>query len=957
MSSESSHPPAAPLPRRVHLIACGVLAIDLKAIVKKLGIGPALTFLPGGLHNNPQELRRRLQEAIDAASADGKSDLIAVGYGVCGQGTVGLQARDVPLAIPCVHDCIALFLGSDRAYSEQFGRYPGTYYVSAGWVEEDVRPWSAQEEEPLECRGPLACDMEWLKDQYGGDNAQAVEQFLSSWQRNYQRAAFIDTGENSNRRDRYAGMAKAMAEEFGWKYEELPGTHDLLTDLLTKQETTEGILIVPPGHVTVYDGISRRLKAAPLHEAAAAAQPLSQWVIEGKQSHEPEVGTADGKARMGLGIDAGGTYTDIVIYDCETHTVLQKAKSLTTKWDYSIGIDAALDQLDASRFAEVDLVSVSTTLATNAIVEGRGQKVGLLLMPPYGWRDPENFLHDLIALVDGQLEIDGRELVPVNPEQVRQCVRHMLDRQNVQAFAVAGYASHANPAHELQVLAAVREETNAVITCAHDVSGGLNYRIRAETAVLNARIVPCLDALLEKVRSTIRRRGLQAPLTVVKSDGSLMSLEAARQRPIETILSGPAASVAGAIYLAGAPDAMVVDIGGTTTDTATIRHGAVETSDDGATVGRWKTHVEALNMRTLGLGGDSRVAIREGKLHIGPQRIAPIAWLAARDPRIREALLWVEYHLDRFDVSSRGMELLALTPYEHRALQDEKEKRVVARLKQRCFSVDELIQCENSMAEHLLPLDRLEADHIIQRCGLTPTDLLHARGSLRLWDIQASQCMCDLYARLLRLTRDGFIEQELNRFVRLLAVELIKKQLADDNIDPEALEQCEAAMALISKALDGDNNTYSVRFKLKNPVIGIGAPAHFFLPQAAELLQAKAIIPEHADVANAIGAITSLVRILRQVTIGVNEKGLYRLEGLPGTPTFGNVEEAQRFAVDRLTDTVRDLGRQAGTRQSRVEIRIKDHMVALKDGQQLFIERSVEALLTGHPDLARLAAE
>lgn len=956
MNSESANSGAdpAPQPKRVHVIGCGVLAIDLKAIVKRLGIETTLTFLPGGLHNNPQELRRRLQEAVDDASADGKSDLIAIGYGVCGRGTVGLQARDVPLAIPCVHDCIALFLGSDRAYREQFGKYPGTYYVSAGWVEEKVRPWSAQEKEPVECRNPLACDLERLQEQYGGDNAQAIKEFLSSWQRNYQRAAFIDTGENSQRRDRYAGMAKAMAAEFAWKYEELPGTHELLTDLLTAQEATEGILIVPPQHVTVYDAIRRRLQAAPIQDAGAAAEPLSQWVVDAK-NNEPESRAGDRKARLGLGIDAGGTYTDVVLYDFATQAVLQKAKSLTTKWDFSIGIDAALDQIDHSRFAEVDLVSVSTTLATNAIVEGRGQKVGLLLMPPYGWRDPENFLHDLIVLVDGQLEIDGRELVPVNPEQVRQSVRDMRDRQNVQAFAIAGYASHANPAHELQVLAAVREEIRGIVTCAHDVSGGLNYRIRAETAVLNSRIIPCLDAFLEKVQSTIRRRGMQAPLMVVKSDGSLMSIEAARQRPIETILSGPAASVAGASYLTGATDAMVVDIGGTTTDTATIRHGVVKTCDDGATVGQWKTHVVALDMRTLGLGGDSRISIREGKLQIGPQRIAPVAWLADRDPRIGEALLWLEHHMDRFDVSTHGAELLALTPYEHRSLRDEKEECVVERLRQRCFSLDELIQCEDSMAEHFLPLDRLEADHIVQRCGLTPTDLLHAKGSLRLWDIRASQRMCELYARLLRLDRAAFIEQELNHFVRLLAVELLKKQLSED-MDPETLEQSDAAMALIHKALEEDADGYSVRFTLKNPVIGIGAPAHFFLPQAAALLQATAIIPEHADVANAIGAITSLVRILRQVTIGVDEKGLYRLEGLPGTPTFGNVEEAQSFAVDRLTDTVRELGRQAGTRQSKVEIRIKDRLVPLKDGQQLFIERSVEALLTGHPDLARLAA-
>ncbi len=951
---ESSAPAgAAPAPRRIHVIACGVLAVDLSAVADRLGLDVTLSFLPGGLHNNPHELRLRLQQAIDAASASNTCDLIAVGYGVCGRGSVGLQARAVPLAIPLVHDCIALFLGSDRAYREQFAKYPGTYYVSAGWVEGKVRPWSSQEKEPAECGSPIEHDFDRLVGQYGREHAEAIRDFLTSWHRNYQRAAFIDTGEGTASRAHYSGMAKAMATEFGWRYEELPGTHDLLIRLLTAQESSDGILIVPPHYATIYDAARRHLRAVPVREADAAASAAPVVVSE----EPPDAAPADSgpRARLGLGIDAGGTYTDIVIYDFDTHAVIQKAKGLTTKWDYAVGIEAALDQLDASRFAEVDLVSVSTTLATNAIVEGRGQKVGLLLMPPYGWSDPENFTHDLVSIVSGQLEIDGRELVPTDPAHVRRVVRDLIDRQGVQAFAVAGYASHANPSHELQIRAAIREETNAIVTCGHDVSEGLNYRIRAETAVLNARIIPCLDAFLEKVQTTVRRRGLRAPVMVVKSDGSLMSLESARQRPVETILSGPAASVAGASYLTGAPDAIVVDIGGTTTDTATIRHGTVQTCADGATVGRWKTHVEALDMRTLGLGGDSRVALVNGQLEIGPQRIAPVAWLSAQHPKTAQALDWLEHHLNRFDVSTRGMELLTLTPYSHRRVHSGREAQVVARLKERPHSVEELVQREESMAEHFLPLAQLEEDHIVQRCGLTPTDLLHADGRLQLWDAAAARKVCDLYARLMRIERPTLIEQGLARFVHLLAFELLKKQLADET-DADAITESPAAMALINRALGDRDDGFSVRIALKVPVIGIGAPAHFFLPAAARLLHAEAIIPAHADVANAIGAITSLVRIHRRVTIAVNEKGLYRLEGLPGTPTFNNIGDAQDFAVGQLREIVRALGREAGTGQPQVEIRIDDRLSALKDGQQLFLDRTVEARLTGRPDLARLAS-
>jgi hypothetical protein len=110
-------------------------------------------------------------------------------------------------------------------------------------------------------------------------------------------------------------------------------------------------------------------------------------------------------------------------------------------------------------------------------------------------------------------------------------------------------------------------------------------------------------------------------------------------------------------------------------------------------------------------------------------------------------------------------------------------------------------------------------------------------------------------------------------------------------------------------------------------------------------------------VANAIGAITSLVRIHRRVAIVVNDAGLYRIEGLPGTPTFATVDEAQTVAVARLREVVRDLGRQAGTGQSRVEVRVQDRVAPLKEGHLLFIERGVEACLTGRPDLSRFGED
>ncbi len=158
----------------VHVIACGVLAVDIREIVRQLGMEVTLEFLPGGLHASPLELKRRLQERIDAVSAEDRGGRIVVAYGICGMGTAGIYARSVPLVIPRVHDCIALFLGSDAAYRREFARFPGTYYISAGWVEEKAQPQSTQER-PIQC-GPDCFTFQQLLDKYGPENAEAIHE-------------------------------------------------------------------------------------------------------------------------------------------------------------------------------------------------------------------------------------------------------------------------------------------------------------------------------------------------------------------------------------------------------------------------------------------------------------------------------------------------------------------------------------------------------------------------------------------------------------------------------------------------------------------------------------------------------------------------------------------------------------------------------------------------------------
>jgi N-methylhydantoinase A/oxoprolinase/acetone carboxylase beta subunit len=930
---------------RVHVIACGVLAADLDRAARRCGVSVTVDYLPGGLHERPGELRRRLQESIDAASSAMETPhRIAIGYGLCGRGTVGIHARSVPLTIPKVQDCIALFLGSDAEYRRQFRECPGTYYISAGWYNERIQPRPASQDADADRNKPPEADHSQLVERYGRENADAIVRFLGSWKRNYKRAAFIDTGAPG--RERYAEHAKAMAEEFGWKYEELPGSLDLLEKALTSRKSNREILVVPPGYVTAYDPLSGTIKAAPAWEDGAR-----RAATEPEAPHAPAPEPArDRGIHIGLGIDAGGTYTDVVAYDFHSDSVLAKAKALTTKWDFTVGILEALDQLEPDLLAQAQLVAVSTTLATNAVVEGEGQEVGLLLMPPYGIFDDADVSHAPRSVIAGQMEIDGQERIPVDEAQVRKVGRDLADR-GVGAFAVSGFASTINPAHELLVKRILQEETHLSVTCGHELSELLNFRARATTAVLNARIIPRLERFLSQAEAALRRRGVSAPIMVVKGDGSLIQADAARSRPVETIMSGPAASVAGARYLTGRQDATVVDIGGTTTDTGSVKNGAVRISESGTHIGGWDTHVRALRMRTVGLGGDSLIACVEQAVRIGPRRVAPVAWLSSTRAGAGKALDYIEAHLDDFAASTEGADVLALTGRDEEFEATDAEKRILDALSDRPHSLVELASRVGQTHWTLLRTARLEARSLIQRSGLTPTDLLHASGRFQRWDSEASDRLSGMFATIQGLPKAAFIAFVLEEVVRKLATELIKKQF-DEKTNPDAMDECPTCRAILDNALSGGDDDFNIQVALKHPVIGIGAPAEFFLPLAGRLIDAEVIIPHDADVANAIGAITSSVTVSRSANVRPDAEGRFVAEGLAGAPTFDTLGEAHEYALGELKRLVREAARSAGTRETDVQVQVDDRTPAAADGTKVFLERHITARLTGRPDAA-----
>jgi len=671
----------------------------------------------------------------------------------------------------------------------------------------------------------------------------------------------------------------------------------------------------------------------------------------GTDNSEVRVSGKEPNRIIGLGIDAGGTYTDAVIYDLSETKLLAKKKALTTQWNFTEGIDNALAGLDPGLFGSINVVALSTTLATNAIVENKGQKVGLLFMPPYGMFEPEDISYEPKALVSGQLEITGESIDPVDESEIIRIAGQMVRQFKVKAFAVSGFASVINPEHELEVKRILKRETGLDVSCGHELSDILNFRTRAYTAIMNGRIIPLLTRLVSDIQKVLLRFKIQAPVVVVRGDGTLMSSEAALERPVETILSGPAASVAGAQHLTEKRNAVVVDMGGTTTDTAMIRNGQVDTNESGSYVGGHKTHVRALKIRTLGLGGDSFIAWNRGRLNIGPERVVSMAWLGAHTAGVDQALDYYQNNPALYQNDTNRLQLLIRQgPRESLQLTDE-ENEILRLLKERTYGMQELAECIGMSYWSSTIISRLEAHHLVQRCGFTPTDMLNCRGEVSLWDTNASTRLCGMLSRAIGKSPEEMINELKREIVKRFALVVFKRQL-DEEIDPERLEDCSICQALIRNMFGESRSGFSLDLDMHNPIIGIGTPVHLFLEEAASLLGAQAVLPDHADVANAVGAVTSKVVIRRQVEIRAYQ-GVFRVEGLPGARRFAEFETAKAWARDNLVAMVRAIARASGTTETDVNVWSENKTHTMPNGKPLFMGCNLSAELRGSPVYAR----
>lgn len=667
----------------------------------------------------------------------------------------------------------------------------------------------------------------------------------------------------------------------------------------------------------------------------------------------------DGAMNLGLGIDTGGTYTDAAILTIDNGgRVLSKAKALTTRGDLAEGIGNAIERLDHSLFPNIRLLAVSSTLATNSVVEGKGCRVGLIV----AGHDVESRIPvDESVRIRGGHNLQGNMVEALDLNAAREFILKVSGK--VDAFAVSSYLSVRNPEHEVALKQLIQSLTSCPVVCGHELSSALGFNERTITAVLNARLIPVIADLIASIKRVQERLGINAPLMIVKGDGSLMDESVAKERPVETIISGPAASIIGAKALTKLDDAIIVDVGGTTTDIGILRGGRPRLDPEGAVLGGWRTRVKAVDVFTSGIGGDSRIVILGGKVHLSALRVIPLCIASSSYPGLLSKLQslkgsrarWVPAYMDP-DSVPQPTEFFVFCKNVSGTDVGPETERILDIVKAEPRSLYEIAEI---MRVHPLSLNlrKLEAMGSVLRIGLTPTDILHAEGSYVEYDAEASKIGVEFLAANAEMEVPEFIQVAKTAVIEKITMEVLKKLIYEEVGEAK---MCDVATSLVDNMVRGTGRKdFACKLELNKPIIGIGAPVGAYLPGVAEKFHTELVLPEHSEIGNAAGAVSGNVMESLEMLIKPN-RGLGTMDNPPcilywmqEKKEFETLEEALSYARTEGARLVREKAIAAGA--DTVEILVDNHRKEAKLdkgwGGNVLIEINLTVTAVGKPRL------
>lgn len=660
-----------------------------------------------------------------------------------------------------------------------------------------------------------------------------------------------------------------------------------------------------------------------------------------------------------LGIDTGGTYTDAVVVDAAKN-IIAKCKSLTTPFDLTEGIERALDRLTDIDPRDIGLVALSTTLSTNSVVEGRGAPVGVVLAGYNHQQVEQSGLRDildpkLIGIVDGGHGATGEEVMPLDETRAKQFISTCRDK--VSAFAVSSMFSIRNPEHEVKLRELIDKLSGKPVACGHELSNSLGAPRRALTTALNARMLLYIHELIDSVECILAKKSIRSPLMIVKGDGSLVNVQTARKYPVSTVLSGPAASVIGACALSGKKDALVVDMGGTTTDICVVSDGRPDLCSDGAMIGNWRPMVEAIRVFSIGLGGDSELRFKAG-LDISERRIVPISLLVHQYPDAIEKLR-CQYR----DAPTPRNNKFALQLQKNKLLLDnldDAERTVWEMLEAGPIELDQLAKVDRTKLRALARLERLG---LVVYSGFTPSDATHVLGMSKHWNAEAAVVGAKLWARQMRHLY-GFgnwpeedaiapSQQVFETVTRKISQKLIEAGLHQlDKLSEMQSSKLTGVLAdiILDPQLDRSSaSLFELSFSQCHTVIAVGGPAFDYFPDVSRRLGVSLELPEHGEVANAIGAALGAVVQTSQINVTQPEFGVYCLFHRGRPMRFSNLQEAMERAEDMARDEAEKMAIAAGAMAIETCIQHDANHVKHDIDGELFVSTTVTAVATGYP--------
>lgn len=657
---------------------------------------------------------------------------------------------------------------------------------------------------------------------------------------------------------------------------------------------------------------------------------------------------------LGIGIDTGGTCTDAVVIETADHRVLSYGKTLTTKRDLKEGILKALSELDQELVQKAEYLSLSTTLATNACVEGKGGRAKLVFIGvkkafiekmegTYGLPDVSE-----IYFLSG--DAGRRESDDNRPEwdAFRRDVRDSFGIYDSVALVQIN-PKYNDGAYEKKGEEIVREELGIPCVRGYDLYQEINVQKRGATALLNARLLPVMNEFFNSIDRSLAELGLTLPIQVVKSDGTIMSRDYALSRPVETLLCGPAASIIGAMELSDKKNAMIVDMGGTTSDVALVKNGIPVTSDSGISIGPWKTMVKGVSIDTFALGGDSAVEYEDNQIYLQRRRVVPLCMAAAEYPQMVTRLKELVGTYAIYSYPANQFLMLLNVP-ENTSKYTESEMRLLSALAEGPLLFEDAAQAVG-ISPYVFKCKRLEDEGVIIRCGVTPTDVMHIYGDYTEYCAEASRLGIE-YLRMVtkkpfdvlcRRIYDMAKSRLYNNLVRIF----LKYETGSDLSEAEGAALERLTEYLFSKERgEGDYRFIRPNFGAKIDLIGIGAPTGIFMRDVAELFGTEADFPKYAMVANAIGA--AVGSVVSEYVVRIEScsfkggHGNFMVTGGSKVETFEYYIDALNWAKEVAEKRACERARSQGAKgELKVELEVHEDNYEVAGSAVLFVETQV----------------